>query len=142
MNMFATVLQVDSQSLLVRDEATGEEVLVFFPNASRFSVGDRVRITHNGQMTLSIPPQITATAIERLRPTTPAPSVPSQMRAIVLQRGRNFLIVWNIQDRRQIRVEYPYAHHFCVQQQVLIRYDTITMTNPPRVTATEITPVC
>lgn len=140
MIMIATVIRVDRQSLLVRNEETGEEFLVFFRDADRFSVGDRVRITYNGQVTLSIPPQITATSIQRLGP---APQ-PSQrvMRAVVLQIGRNFLIVQNTRDRQQVRVEYPLARHFCVGQRVDIRYDTITLSNPPRVTATDIIPVC
>lgn len=139
MNMTATVLQADRQSLLVRNEEA-EEVRVNYRNANNFSVGDRIRITFNGQMTFSIPPQITATSIERLRPA-PQP-VPSEVRAVVIQRGRNFLIVINMQNNQQIRVEYPYAHHFCVGQQVIVRYDTITLSNPPRVTATDIIPAC
>lgn len=141
MIMNATVLRVDRQSLLVRDDATGEEVLVFTPNANRFSVGDRVRIIHSGQMTLSIPPQITAISIQRLG-STPSRPTPSQMRAVVLQRGRNFLIVQDIRDRRQVRVEYSFAHHFCVGQRVDVSYNTITLGNPPRVTATDVTPIC
>ena len=139
MTMTATVIRVNRQSLLVRDEETGEEVLVNVRNTSDFSVGDRVRITYNGQMTFSIPPQITAISIQRI----PAPQ-PSQreMRAIVLQAGRNFLIVQNIRDRQQVRVEYPFARHFCVGQRIDIRYDTLVLSNPPRVTATDIIPVC
>lgn len=139
MNMIATVIQVNPRSLLVRDEETGEEVMVFFRNAGSFSVGDRINITFNGQMTLSIPPQITATSIQILNPIPP---IASEIRAVVLQRGRNFLLVRNTQNRQQIQVEYPYAHHFCVQQQVIVRYDSITLSNPPRVTATDIIPLC
>lgn len=94
MTMTATVLRVNPGSLLVRNEANGEEVLVNTRSANRFSPGDRVRITHRGQMTFSIPPQITATSIQRLggapapppRPTPPQSAL-SEMRAIVLQRG-------------------------------------------------------
>lgn len=144
MTMNATVLQVNPQSLLVRNEETGEEVLVLFNNTSSFSVGDRIRITFSGQMTLSIPPQITATSIEIIRPFPPAPPFPqpSEMRAVVLQKGINFLLVRNLQNRQLIRVEFPQAHHFCIQQQIIVRYDTITFSNPPRVTATDIISVC
>lgn len=140
MTMTATVLRVEPQRLLVRDEENGQEVLVLFRNANRFSSGDRIRITFNGQMTFSIPPQITAISIERLR-NDPRPT-PSRMNAVVLQTGRNFLIVRNTQSRQLMRVEFPHAHHFCAGQRVNIRYDTIILSNPPRVTATDITPVC
>lgn len=140
MVMTATVTEVNPQSLLVRNEETGEVVLVIFRDANRFSVGDRVRITYNGQMTFSIPPQITATAIQRLSPALRP--TPREVRAVVLQRGRNSLLVQSLRDRQQLRVEYPFAHHFCVGQRVDVRYNTITMSNPPRVTATDILPVC
>lgn len=141
MTITATVLEVNPNSLLVRNEANDEEVLVFTRNASQYSVGDRIIITFNGQMTFSIPPQITATSIQRLSAAPPT-SQPSEMRAEVLQRGRNFLIVRNTQNRQQFRVEYQFAHHFCVRQRVVVSYDTITFDNPPRVTATDIVPVC
>lgn len=143
MAMNATVIRSNRQSLLVRNEANGEEVMVFFRNANAFSPGDRIRIIFNGQMTMSIPPQISAISIQRLRPAPPSPHPsPRQMRAVVLQSGRNALIVRDTRDQRQIRVEYPHAHHFCAGQRVDIRYDTITMSNPPRVSATDIFPVC
>lgn len=146
MTMTATVIQVGPQSLLVRNEENNEEVLVNFRNSNRFSVGDRIRITFNGQMTFSIPPQITATSIQRLGSISPAPPSPqlrpSEMRAVVLQTGRNFLIVRNTRTGQQMRVEYIHAHHFCIRQQIIVRYDTITMTTPPTVTATDILPVC
>lgn len=129
MNMTAIIIRVDQRSLLVRNEETSEEVLVIYRSANNFSVGERVRITYNGRMTFSIPPQITATSIERLRPV-PQPE-PSEIRVEVIQRGR-----------KRIRVEYTYAHHFCIGQQVVVRYNTITMSNPPRVTAADIIPVC
>ena len=140
MNMTAIIIRVDQRSLLVRNEETSEEVLVIYRSANNFSVGERVRITYNGRMTFSIPPQITATSIERLRPV-PQPE-PSEIRVEVIQRGRNFLMVVNTQNRQRIRVEYTYAHHFCIGQQVVVRYNTITMSNPPRVTAADIIPVC
>lgn len=141
MTMTATVLEVNPRSLLVRNEANGEEVLVLTNNASQYSVGDRIRITFNGQMTFSIPPQISAQSIQRLNPAPPS-SGSSEMRAEITQRGRDFLIVRNTQNRQQFRVEYPHANHFCVRQRVLIRYNTIEFTNPPTITATEITPIC
>lgn len=140
MNMTATVIRVEPRSLLVRNEENGEEVLVFYRNAGNYSVGDRIRINFNGQMTLSIPPQITAISIVRLSPESQP--TPSEIRAVVLQKGRDFLIVRNMQNRQQLRVQYPFAHHFCVRQQVTVRYETITLTTPPTVTATDIIPIC
>lgn len=138
MVMIATVNRVNRQSLLVTNEQNGEEVLVYFRNAGAFSPGDRISITFNGQMTFSIPPQITATSIQRMG----RESAPSQMRAVVLQRGRDFLIVRNAQTGQQFRVDYAFAHHFCARQQITVRYDTLTLGNPPRVTATDIIPIC
>jgi len=147
MIMIATVLQVDSRSLLVRDSATGDEVLVLFSGANRFSVGDRVRISYSGEMTFSIPPQITAISIQRIQGAVPPPAPqpqpsPTEMRAVVLQRSRTSLLVRDNQSGRQVRVNYPYAFHFCVRQQIVVSYDTITLSNPPLVNATNITPVC
>lgn len=62
----ATVLQVNSQNILVCDRRTNQEVLVHTENTCRFSVGDRVRIQFNGIMTMSIPPQISASCIRIL----------------------------------------------------------------------------
>lgn len=152
MNMIATVLQVNRQGLLVRDDETGQEVQVNMRNGNRFSVGDRVRIAFSGQMTSSIPPQISATSVQRLRPSgpeflpppgpSPSPGSSNEVRGVITQRGRNFLMVRENRTGQQYRVEYVFAHHFCVRQQVIVRYDTITLSNPPRVTATDITPIC
>lgn len=142
MNMTATVLRVNPQSLLVRDESNGQEVLVLFRGANTFSSGDRIRITFNGQMTPSIPPQITATAIQRLSPAGSQPSGQTEMEAVVLRRGRGYLIVRRVRDRQQIRVEYRDARYFCPNQRVRVSYDTFTFGNPPRVTATDVSPIC
>lgn len=135
----ATVLETGRNNLLVRDAATGEEILVHTPNAQFFGPGDHVRIVFDGRMTLSIPPQITATSIQR---TGGAPSGASEMRAVILQKGNGFLIVRNLQDNTQYRVNYNMAHHFCVRQRVNIRYDTLTLTSPPTINAVDITPIC
>jgi len=66
MIMNATVLEVFPNRLLVFDHATSQEVLVHTRAARRFSIGNQVRITHNGVMTLSLPPQITATSVVRV----------------------------------------------------------------------------
>lgn len=64
--MYATVQQIRPCNLLVCDHSTDQEVLVHTANARCFSNGDDVCIRFNGIMTMSIPPQITATCISRL----------------------------------------------------------------------------
>lgn len=64
--MYATVLEVRTQNLLVCDHSTDQEVLVHTANACRFSKGNCVCIYFNGIMTMSIPPQITASSIRRV----------------------------------------------------------------------------
>lgn len=146
MIMNATVTRVRPGNLLVRDLSNNQEVLVHFRDSNRFSVGDNVRITFDGKMTLSIPPQITANSIQLIRPINPPrppqPPVPAETRAIVIQRGRGFLLVRELQNNMQMRVNFAHAHHFCVGQRVLIIHDTIIMNNPPEVNAIEITPLC
>jgi len=144
MIMTATVIRVDSGSLLVRDLRNGMEVLVFFRNARRFSPGDRVRITYNGAMTSSIPPQITATSIQRIQGAAPPPppSRPTETRATILQRRRNSLLVRDMSNNRQLLVHFANAHHFCTGQRIIIQSDTIVMGNPPEINAIDITPVC
>jgi len=59
----ARVLRVQRDSLLVRDCRTGQNVQVNTNRARRFRPGQRVIIQYNGAMTMSIPPQISATDI-------------------------------------------------------------------------------
>lgn len=61
--MNATVIHVQCNHMLVCDHATSQEVFVHTNDACRFSVGDQVRIEFSGVMTMSIPPQISATCI-------------------------------------------------------------------------------
>ena len=144
MTMNATVIRIlGPQRLLVRDNATGNEVVVHARNASAFRAGEVVRITYTGQMTFSNPPQISANSIVRIRPS--APNLPSQTeirRAQILSVQRGRLSVRDPATQRIMNVNYPYAHHFCVRQLVNIRYDSLSLSNPPLITATEITPLC
>ncbi len=68
MLMIAIVREVRSDSLLVRDRATGQDVVVHTGNTRCFGAGDLVAIVYNGVMTRSLPPQITARRIRRLLP--------------------------------------------------------------------------
>lgn len=65
MVMCATILEVNRNSLLVRDNATSQDVLVNTSCVCHFRVNDRVKIIYNGIMTMSIPPQISAAKIIR-----------------------------------------------------------------------------
>lgn len=62
----AKILRVCCCDLLVCDVCTCQEILVHTPRACCFSVGECVCIEYSGAMTMSIPPQITATDIRRV----------------------------------------------------------------------------
>lgn len=64
--MIATVLSVRHGSLLVFDFSNRQQVQVNTNDAFRFRHGDLVRIRYNGTMTMSIPPQISASSIVRI----------------------------------------------------------------------------
>lgn len=66
MMLTALVRQVQSEQLLVWDSATRQEVLVHTNQAFCFRSGEWVCIHWSGVMTASIPPQITATRIDRI----------------------------------------------------------------------------
>ncbi len=66
MTMNATVQTVENGQLLVCDMETNQDVVVHTSCAYRFCPGDRVCIEFNGAMTMSIPPQISATCIKRM----------------------------------------------------------------------------
>lgn len=142
MIMNATVIQAEPRSLLVWDSDTGNEVRVHFRNSNRFSPGEHVRIEFNGVMTHSIPPQITATSIQRISDPTPPKPNPSEMRAVILQRRRDSLLVRNLSNNRQTLVIYRHAHHFCPGQRITVHYDVMRMSNPVEVDATDIIPIC
>ena len=64
-SMKARVLQVRDCDLLVCDDCNRQEVLVHTADACRFRVGDPICIRYSGIMTMSLPPQISATDISR-----------------------------------------------------------------------------
>lgn len=145
------VQQVNMNSLLVREIGSNNEYQVNVFNARRFSRGDCVRIIHTGQMTLSIPPQISAISVQRIecdpvRPPVPSrppvSSRPSEMTAIILQRRRHELLVRDVFNNRQIVVRTINADHFCEGQRIVVTYDTMRMNNPPEVDAISIRAIC
>lgn len=137
MTMEAIVLQVFEGSLLVRDLDTGEEVLVNHQEAGDFAIGDNIIITYDGRMTLSIPPQIFATSIEPLQTSEYTETI-----ALVLQVSQGSLLALRLEDNTLIRVNYAHANHFCIRQQVNIKYDSIILGNPIEINAIDITPTC
>ena len=158
MQMTAIILDITATGMLVRDESNGQEVMVFYRNPRRFNVGNRVRITYNGIMTMSVPPQITAGNIQILQarpPVLPIPPIfppvfpslppfaaPMEIRAQVLRREQNFLIIRNNVNNQIMRVDTRDARFFCPGRQVTIRFSSISPGLPPRVNATDILPVC
>lgn len=64
-SMKARVLQVRDCDLLVCYCCNQQEVLVHTPDACRFQVGDQICIRYSGIITMSLPPQISATDISR-----------------------------------------------------------------------------
>jgi len=143
MDMIATVIQTDAGHLLVENSSTGEEILVFSRDAGNFFFGDRILITFNGAITPSIPPQIAAISIQWLPDFTFPPELnEAEMRATILQRMHNSLLVWDIDNNSDVIVSYTYSHHFCIGQQVIVRYDSIKLSNPPEATAVDIISIC
>jgi len=140
----AIVLEVHDNRLLVRNLSTNEEIMVNFRNARRFSPGDFVRITFNGQMTRSIPPQIAAISIQILRhPIVPSPPALSELRAVILQIRRGELLVREINTNRRFLIDYPRAMSFRVGQRIIVQYETIFLNEPPnpsRIIAINIIP--
>ena len=66
MIMCATILEVQRDRLLVRDNSTSQIVAVNTRFSCNFRVNNRVKIFYNGIMTMSIPPQINAIRIFRI----------------------------------------------------------------------------
>jgi len=63
--MIARILRAERCQLLVCDCATNQEVVVHANNACCFSCGECVCIRYSGAMTMSLPPQISATCVAR-----------------------------------------------------------------------------
>lgn len=143
MTIDARILEVYDNGLLVIDLRNNQEVIVNFNNTHRFVPGDFIRITFNGQMTASIPPQITATEIQIIKlPIMPAPPSSTELRAIVIQRRNNSLLVREINSNNQYIVEYQCARCFRAGQRIIVQYETIFLNEPPnpsRIIATDIT---
>lgn len=66
MVMIAVVREVRSGNLLVRDRATGQNIVVNTNQTQCIFPGDLVGILYNGVMTNSFPPQISALRIRTI----------------------------------------------------------------------------
>ncbi|MDE5753117.1 MAG: hypothetical protein K2H89_01020 [Oscillospiraceae bacterium] len=64
--MTGVILEINENQILIRDEATNQEVAVNTCCVCNLAVNDRVSILYSGMMTMSIPPQISARRITRL----------------------------------------------------------------------------
>ena len=65
--MTGVILEINEKQILIRDEATNQEVVVHTSCVCNLAVGDRVHVLYSGRMTMSIPPQISAMPITRLK---------------------------------------------------------------------------
>jgi hypothetical protein len=67
---------------------------------------------------------------------------PREIRAQVLRREPNFLIVRNIANNQILRADSRDARFFCPGRQVIIRFNSISLGLPPRLDVIELIPVC
>jgi len=148
------------RGMLIRDESDGQQVMINYRDTNRFSIGQRISIIHNGIMSRSFPPQITALSIQILQPAvTPIPPIghirpPAvtppvedirppvprirEMRARVVRRARNFLIVQNNANNQILRADTDNARLFRTGMQVIIRYRGIIPECPPWINVVDI----
>lgn len=68
MVLIGTVLRIRPGALVVRDQRSGQIIVVNLRHGRRFAPGDVVAILYSGIMTRSRPPQITPIAIRRIFP--------------------------------------------------------------------------
>lgn len=68
MLMIAIIKEVRENSLLVRNRADFQRVVVNTDNTKCFFAGDIIAVTFNGIMTNSLPPQIFSNRIRRIFP--------------------------------------------------------------------------
>lgn len=64
--MCCTVLETHEGGLLCCDHRTNQTVFVHTGLARCFCAGDHLCVEHNGIMTMSLPPQLTASCITRI----------------------------------------------------------------------------
>ena len=123
---FATVLEVNPDSLLVRD-SSGQEILVYTRNAQQFTPGDFVRIIYNGAMTLSLPPQISAIFVTLVRRG-------ARVCGEILSLGRDSFVLRDAEGAH-FQVNWEDADSLSAGDNVCVRYDgTMSRSIPPQIT--------
>ena len=123
---FATVLEVNPDSLLVRD-SSGQEILVYTRNAQQFTPGDFVRIIYNGAMTLSLPPQISAIFVTLVRRG-------AQVCGEILSLGLDSFVLRDAEGAH-FQVNWEDADSLSAGDNVCVRYDgTMSRSIPPQIT--------
>ena len=123
---FATVLEVNPDSLLVRDNS-GQEILVYTRNAQQFTPGDFVRIIYNGAMTLSLPPQISAIFVTLVRRG-------AQVCGEILSLGRDSFVLRDA-DGAHFQVNWEDTYSLAAGDTVCVQYDgQMTRSIPPQIT--------
>ena len=122
---FATVLEVNPDSLLVRDNS-GQEILVYTRNAQQFTPGDFVRIIYNGAM--SLPPQLSAIFVTLVRRG-------AQVCGEILSLGRDSFVLRG-DDAQEIRVNFPGAAGLTPGGRVCVEFNgAMTRSIPPQIAA-------
>ena len=123
---FATVLETNPDSLLVRD-SSGQEILVYTRNARQFTPGDFVRIIYNGAMTLSLPPQISAIFVTLVRRG-------ARVCGEILSLGRDSFVLRDA-DGAHFQVNWEDTYSLSAGDTVCVQYDgQMTRSIPPQIT--------
>lgn len=73
MIIYASVLEINGNQLLVLDHATQQEIAVNLRCGCNFRVNDNVKIIYDGIMTMSIPPQISVRRIIKINAVSAIP---------------------------------------------------------------------
>lgn len=124
------VLSVDQGFFLMQDN-DGGEIHVNYPDTYALAPGESVCVQYNGQMTASIPPQISAISVEHPRENE---IVCGEIQSI----GNEYFMLLT-DDSQEIRVNYPLAYEWAPEQIVCVEYDgRMTRSIPPQISAISV----